>query len=421
MMSVDKIRRLFGGAKVTTTPKRDEAVFEKIRMAYAEAAKDRAVPCAESTARSIMKRPIVRVALAAAVIVVVGLGLHGIGGGTPAFADIVKPILAAQTAVFKVITTTSDGQVFTTEEGQFMHPGLARYTLRTGDKPDIETITIRDYVKGRSLALSPSDKVAIAFEITNRSGELDPRRINAFKELRDRILAAQKNPDEGVTYLGESRIKGRKVVGYRLAEGYRRTTIWADVETLLPFQIEHLRGHRGGSPKTETMTDIRFNVPLDPADFDTRVPPGYSIELMQMDESPATEADVVAMLRIWTEAADGAFPASLTRARVEDLKEIAATDKSPGLISASDLRDPAYRRRMQIRMATWRASGFVRRLPEEADWRYVGADATLGDAATPVFWYRPEGSETYRVIYADLSLRDVAPEVVAAFQNSSDR
>jgi hypothetical protein len=352
---------------------------------------------------------------------VVGIGLYGIGGGTPAFADIVRPILAAQTAVFQVITTTSDGQVLTIEEGQFMHPGLARYTLRTGDKPDIETITIRDYVKGRSLALSPADKVAVAFEITNRSGELDPRRINAFKELRDRILAAQKKRDEGVTYLGESQIKGRRVVGYRLAEGHRVTTIWADVETLLPFQIEHSRGHLAGSPNTATMTDIRFNVPLDPADFDTRVPPGYSVEAVQRDESPATEADVVEMLRVWAEAADGAFPARLTRARVEDLKEIAATDKSPGLVSASDLRDPAFRRRMQIRMRTWRASRFVRHLPEEADWHYAGAEVTLGDADTPVFWYRPEGSETYRVIYADLSLRDVAPEVVAAFEDGADQ
>jgi len=421
MMSVDKIRRFFGGAKVTTMPQRDEAVFEEIKTAFTEAVKSRTALCRQSTGRWIMKSPIVRVAIAAAVVVTAAIGLHGIGGGTPAFADIVGPILAAQTAVFKVITTTSDGQVFTIEEGQFMHPGLARYTLRTGDKPDIETITIRDYVKGKSLALSPSDKVAIAFEMTNRSGELDPRRINAFKELRDRIVAAQENPDDGVRYLGESQIKGRKVVGYRLAEGHRRTTIWADMDTLLPFQIEHSRGHSGGPPKTETMTDIRFNVPLNPADFDTRVPPGYTVEVMQMDESPPTEADVVEMLQIWTEAAAGAFPASLTRARVEDLKHIAATDKSPGLISASDLRDPAYRRRMQIRMKTWRASRFVRNLPEEAQWRYVGADTSLGDADTPIFWYRPEGSEAYRVIYADLSLRDVAPEAVAAFRDSPDR
>jgi hypothetical protein len=28
----------------------------------------------------------------------------------------------------------------------------------------------------------------------------------------------------------------------------------------------------------------------------------------------------------------------------------------------------------------------------------------------PIFWYHPEGSEIYRVIYGDLRVEDVAPE-----------
>jgi hypothetical protein len=239
--------------------------------------------------------------------------------------------------------------------------------------------------------------------------------------LRDRILAAQENFDGGVTCLGKSQIEGRRVVGYRVAGGPGQTTIWADVDTLLPVQIEHARRHSDGLRKTETMTDIRFNVPLDPADFDTGVPPGYTATAMQMDKSPATEADVVEMLRVWTEMADGTFPADLTAARVEDLKQIAATDASPGLVSASDLRDPTFLKRLQIRMKIRRGSRFVRSLPGAAAWHYAGADATYGEATTPVFWYRPEGSETYRVIYADLSVRDVAPEAVAAFEDRLNR
>jgi hypothetical protein len=43
-------------------------------------------------------------------------------------------------------------------------------------------------------------------------------------------------------------------------------------------------------------------------------------------------------------------------------------------------------------------------------WRYAGQNVPFGDATTPIFWYQPEGSATYRVIYADLSILDVAPE-----------
>ena len=52
---------------------------------------------------------------------------------------------------------------------------------------------------------------------------------------------------------------------------------------------------------------------------------------------------------------------------------------------------------------------FVRSLPARANWHYAGAEATFGDKTTPICWYRPQGSETYRVIYADLSVLDVAP------------
>jgi len=33
-----------------------------------------------------------------------------------------------------------------------------------------------------------------------------------------------------------------------------------------------------------------------------------------------------------------------------------------------------------------------------------------GDAEKPVFWYRPEGSQDYHVIYGDLSVKEVAPD-----------
>ena len=44
--------------------------------------------------------------------------------------------------------------------------------------------------------------------------------------------------------------------------------------------------------------------------------------------------------------------------------------------------------------------------PADSDQHYAGAPVDLGDADAPVFWYRPEGSETYRVIYGDLTVGD---------------
>ena len=58
-------------------------------------------------------------------------------------------------------------------------------------------------------------------------------------------------------------------------------------------------------------------------------------------------------------------------------------------------------------------STFVVSLPPEADAHYAGKGVSLGAADTPIFWYRPKDAKAYRVIYADLSVRDadVSPNV----------
>jgi len=56
---------------------------------------------------------------------------------------------------------------------------------------------------------------------------------------------------------------------------------------------------------------------------------------------------------------------------------------------------------------------FLPTLPPEADARYAGKGVSLGAVDKPIFWYRPKDTKTYRVIYADLSVRgaDVPPNV----------
>ena len=41
-----------------------------------------------------------------------------------------------------------------------------------------------------------------------------------------------------------------------------------------------------------------------------------------------------------------------------------------------------------------------------ADAHYAGKGVKLGEPDRPIFWYKPEGAKTYRVIYADLSVKE---------------
>jgi len=51
---------------------------------------------------------------------------------------------------------------------------------------------------------------------------------------------------------------------------------------------------------------------------------------------------------------------------------------------------------------------FVVTLPQDSGWRYAGNGVKINTPDTPIFWYKPAGQELYRVIYADLTIKEVA-------------
>ena len=78
-----------------------------------------------------------------------------------------------------------------------------------------------------------------------------------------------------------------------------------------------------------------------------------------------------------------------------------------------EAQEAKSRKSMEDQGRVQRGVMFANQLPPGADAHYVGKGVSLGAPDTPIFWYRPEGSKKYRVIYADLSVReaDTPPNV----------
>ena len=408
MKPVDEMRTFFQNATISTNPAGDRVVLADALDAAGLASGKRPVRGGWSLWGLTMKSPITRLAIAAVVIVGVVTGIYMMGGSKPAFADVVKPILTARTAVYKIVANMGDKPALTVQ-GEFMEPGLVRHTMSFGQTPGQETVQIMDYVQGKGIVLVPAQKMAMFIEPKDKPDELQPEMVNQFQVLRERIRQAQENPDGSVTYLGESRIEGRKTIGYRIAEKGVDMRIWADAGSLLPLQIEYSMEELTGEPVTAVMTDIEFDLPLDPAEFSLAVPEGYTCQTVQVDASVPKEADLVETLRIWAEKTDGKFPSELNMASLKELDQ-ASDGKGPQPDKEKGFADPVLQEFMQFFQKIMRGLAFASRLPKDSDWHYVGKDATFGDATKPIFWYRPQGSATYRVIYADLSVLDVAPE-----------
>jgi outer membrane lipoprotein-sorting protein len=366
--------------------------------------------------RTIMTSSTAKLAVAAVVVVAAVFGIYMLTGSQPAFADVVRPILTAQTAAYKIVAHV-EGQPTVTVEAQFMAPGKVRQIMSFGEAGEAGGIQIVDYQQGKGLVLVPTQKMAMAMELKNAPEQSQAAMYNPFETFRDLIQKAQANPGESIRYLGESRIDSRKVVGYRvtvaeatvMAHAGQELTIWADAASLLPVQVECSLEKMYGKPGTMTMSDIQFDVPLDPAEFSLAVPEGYTQRTLQVDASRPTEADLIETLRVWTEAT-GKFPAQLNLGAGQEVFKALRDKGQQQLGENPSPDDPGFKAFLQLFQRIMRGLTFVTTLPPEADSCYLGADATFGDATRPVFWYRPAGSATYRVIYADLSVLDVAFE-----------
>jgi len=78
-------------------------------------------------------------------------------------------------------------------------------------------------------------------------------------------------------------------------------------------------------------------------------------------------------------------------------------------IKQADMRkimEASTKKLIEVQIPLQRGLLFAFGLPTEADAHYAGKGVSLGAADTPIFWYRPKDSQKYRVIYADLSVRD---------------
>jgi len=351
--------------------------------------------------RTIMKSPVTKLAAAAVIIIVVLIGILQLGGSTPAFADVVRPLLTARTATYKMTVNMKDIPAQTIE-GMFMEPSRMRQVMPGGG------IQIIDMPQGQMITLMPTEKKAVIIEMENMPEDTQ-RQINMFHAIRNLIQEAQENEDESVAFIGEQKIDGVNAIGYHIGAPNMEMTFWADAKTLIPIRIEYSMGEMMGMEATVIMSDFVFDVELDESLFE--VPEDYDVHTMQIDASLPGEEDFIQALRLWSEATDGEFPSELNmKATAEFMK--AFTDKT-GLKfdkdKAPDLSDPQFQKFMDIFAKINRGILFAHTLPEDADWHYAGEDAKFGDAETAIFWYRPEGSETYRVIYGDLSVKDVAP------------
>jgi len=391
-----------------------QRMSEVLDCAEAETTRSTLFARSLTTWRWIMHSRISRVAAAAIFVLAIGgvaLWFHGIGT-TPAFADFLEPILDAKTVKYKVTTRwTSLSAEMKSQlsaaiqnilmEGttaDVMMLGANRSRMESDDLGTSKTVHIWDGCQGRKLCLLPAEKRAQVFtDVTTPDGG-DP--VAGWRSL---LLDARDMPGVKRESLGEKDIDGRRVVGVRISSPAFAFSVWGDPRTGLPTRIVMTQAMM---PNIEvTISDFEFNVDMDESLFSVEPPAGYEvgsyfIQTPTIDGSTTTEKDLVETFREYSRLSGGSFPAKLDMEAISGIVMMEFT--------SDRMQKPGAEQEVAETQAKLRPGlMFSVLLPKEADAHYAGKGVSLGAADKPIFWYRPKDAKAYRVIYGDLSIRDV--------------
>ncbi len=341
--------------------------------------------------------------IAAGLLVAAGTtGLLGFFNAGPkdanaAFAEALEHVKAARSVAYtmRVGDDPNPFRVFWKE------PGLTRTEIPGG------TITILDAARGKSLNLWPDSKIAMLAGAKGGAAQ-------------DPIDSLRKFKGEPEANLGDREIGGRPARGYRLAAGGWESAVWVDRLTNLPIRMETTINPGAAGAVKVVYGDFVFDAALDESLFSLTPPAGYQVRTIPVAAIAALvaaagvpgEKNLVELLGDYARRMDGRFPVDLTMSTLLEALKMSKEREAE--------LDEAVLKGVELDEATkaWlvkaaRGIGLVWAMPTDSDALYTGKGVELGQGDRPVFRYRPRGIRMYRVIFGDLTVKDVEPDQIS--------
>lgn len=305
----------------------------------------------------------------------------------------------------------------------YKSPGLYRIESY-GDGDELAFVHIYDAIRLRTLMLDPVRKTVV---IQDMASPIFPPQGPFGHEI-----SVLRRNSRAFTPLGTSTIDDRKTLGFRFTFARQRENqdwsydFWVDPKTnhLVAYRnpglnlLDPNKTYDESTLRLEGLgglqNEFKFNVALDDKLFSLQPPDGFRLdskELLKVEEK-----DVIEYLEIVAQYVGGTFPKSVIDFHSGDqyLKfERMEREKT------KEQRTPAENRMVDMMHKWWSQNVpgpgpmwvFLHHYIEEGSWKYVGDGVKLGDATREVCRYRMKGAGKYRVVYGDLSVKDVAAEV----------
>jgi hypothetical protein len=323
--------------------------------------------------------------------------------------------------------TSKDGQrtwvESETREMAYKAPGLYREILHPTIHGGTERVCITDAVSLRDLSMVPGEKRATLRDLA----------VSTFSARGPFtwIMAEMDKPDlqwvgKRMSPTGEVNIFRR---AFKSEADHQNCSydFWIDAKTkqLVAVQIpgadiydpetDPARRHpvekdwSTMAPACSIQYDINFDAELDESLFSLVPPAGYTLKTER--RAQVTEKEMVDYLGIMADYNNGTFPDqpySIDSKRLNEIYDKAKEDRTPAEQGLLDVVDHCKLASLNM-MPT---GHFIEDHTVKGSFRYLGKGVRLGDKDRIVCWYKLKGADagTCRVVYGDLSIKDMAPE-----------
>jgi outer membrane lipoprotein-sorting protein len=402
------------------------------------------IPAITKERAQTMKR-ITKLAVAATILMAFGSLVFWMtsGGGSTniAFAEVAKALDSMRSVTYDFtseIKSPVDGKTTTINtKGYFLAPSLERaeMSMSIGSAKDkVSSIMILDCLAAKGITLLPEQKKAMIINISTTEKSTGGT-SNMFETVRRLIREGSTSSGEKVESLGKKEIDGSLAVGFRTRNNMADMSLWADPQTARLVRVEF---DRFGGDGHAVMSNFHYDMKLDPSLFSLEPPAGYTVETQTVTKP--VEKDLVKVLRLVAEYNEGTFPDSIGTNNKTFMQALQAETKSetekllktPEAQELMEKLKAQYGEDKQGFMKAWmkewmemagptmqkhtqkymKGVMFYATLQPENDSHYAGKDVKLDTPDRPILWYKPTGTDKYRVIYADLSVKDMSPEDV---------
>ena len=394
----NKIEDILKNTNIETNPDADRVILDELKKELATCQETEPDRCYHWS--KIMNNNYVKIAAAAVILIALSVFFVMPNGGTTiALADAMNPLLNAKNAALDIVIGQGDNEtvIYDQIKGQKIYRKVLGVTSAE---------MVLDLDKMEMMTISPEEKTVTYIKLDGLG--------NIKNYLTHLQTLAQKLIDSKyfqVDALGYQEYKGVEYYVYEanVPEAPQKNviSIWINPETMMPSRIIE---------ETENMKitceNIEFDIDMDEALFSQEVPEGYTEHETTIDFSANNEDNFIETLRISSEIINnGYFPDDVS---IEGMVQLAKDKMSDAF------KEQGYSQEEILDLSTQWGQGlvFIRMYKGQGKWYYNGKGVELGDAETPVFWWHPQDTEKWRVIYGDLTVEECLEEELPEVTNN---